>query len=375
MMQTPTARHPETRHSAERLSIASGETTMRTQMFLWVVLCLLMLGAPTGFAQLSHTRLLVAEIDETDTLDLRSKTNQQKIEVFRERGYRIIQERETVYAIPPSYFQRYSELAELFGEVDPYREYELGTLPEERSSFIQQIAQAYNRSVSDFSQVVFSMAVEAVFETGRAVYQVNLLPARASRDQLAAFFTGDVEQWKTVANFYSGRLSGGASEMLKDFIKGDRHDKWTLQQGIQEAPKRDAKTTWDTQTKVFFSQSVPSMRLTDEEKASFLARYYLLVQREVAKERERWNKVWQRTFETMLKDRADWEGWTGNEWTGSWEQLPADIRQKISTVLEAEGIADNLRGSRWRLLVVPYLSFIRSEGTGIYSEHYPINPK
>lgn len=349
---------------------------MRTQMSLLGVLCLFTLGVPTGFAQPSHTRLLIAEIDETDTLDLYSKkTIQQKIEVLREQGYRIIQEREAVYAIPPSYFKHLGELADLFREVDLFREYELGALPEEQLSFIQQIAQAYNRSPSEFSQVVFSVAVVAVFETEQAVYQVNLLPARASRDQLAAFFTGDVEQWKTVVNLYSSRLSGGASEMLKDFIKEDVRDKRTLRQNVQKAPKSDAEITRDTQTKVLFSQSVPSMRLTDEDRASFLARYYQLVQREVAKARERWNKVWQRTFETMLKDRADWGGWTGNEWTGSWDQLPGDIRQKISIILETEGIADNLRGSRLRLLVIPYLGFVRSEDIGIYSEHYPINPR
>lgn len=348
---------------------------MRTQMFLWVVLCLFMLGVPAGVAQPVHTRLLIAEIDEADILDWRSSTNQQKIQMLREQGYRIIQEREAAYAIPPRYFKHLGELAELFREVDLFREYELGALPEEQSSFIQQIAQAYNRSLSEFSQVVFSVAVDAVIETEQAVYQVNLLPARASRDHLAAFFTGDAQQWKTVVDLYSGRASEDASEMLKDFIKGNLHDKWTAQRSVLKASKHDAATTRDTQTKVLFSQTMPSVRLTEEDKASFLTRYYQLVQREVAKERERWNKVWQRIFEAMLKDRTDWGGWRGNEWTGSWDQLPADVRQKISIVLETEGIADNLRGSRVHLLVTPYLGFIRGEEIGIYSEHYPINPR
>lgn len=329
------------------------------------------MGASFDDAPDASARFLIAEVAETDSLNTLQMTNPQRIDLLKSKGYRIVHEREVAYAIPPDYFKQLSNLTDLLRTVELFRRYEVSEIPEESLSLVQQVAQSYNRSPSEFSNITFGVAVVAVFETEQALYQMDILPARASKHEVAAFFLGDQESWDAVVQTYTAGLAGNNRRIPNDLIRGLPTEAQTTQPSVHKGLKTNSNTTRDTRTVILLSQSVPSWRVSEEDKAYFLARYYQLVQREVANERQRWNKVWQRAFQQALGELPDWKDWQGNRWEGSWDQLPAKTRQKLTALLQAKGVTDNLRGSHWRIEAIPYVGFVRQSDIGIYSEWFP----
>lgn len=345
---------------------------LKVRMYLLSMVCLFNgVGVSSETAQPPSWRLLVAEISETDATDFRQATYREKLDILKSKGYRIVQEREVAYAIPPTYFKHLSDLTNLLSTVSLFQEYEMSTIPEETLSLIRQTAQSYNSSPSDFSGVTCSVAVVAVVETKQAVCQVDILPARADKHQHAAFFAGSLESWREVVHTYTGQSVEVPREILGDLIRGLPNDAQKRQSSVRVSLKGDVNASRDTQTIVLFSQAVPARRLSEEDRAYFLGRYYQLVQREIANEHAQWSKVWQRAFQQVLGENPDWKGWQANVWEGSWEQLPTDIRQKLITSLQAEGLTDDLQGSFWRIEVIPYIGFFRRYDIGTYSEWFP----
>lgn len=329
-------------------------------------------GASPQDAPPASVRLLIAEISEKDTLASRQATIEQKLDMLKSKGYRIVQEREVAFAIPPTYFRHLNNLTELMEAVDLFQDYEMNSIPEKVQSLVKQIAQSHNRSSSEFSKITFGVAVVAVFETKQTVGEVEILPGKASKQEVAAFFSGDLQSWKSVVQIYADELPEGTREILKDVIRGLPSDAHSTRRNVLKGLKSDSNPSRDTQTMVLFSQSVPSWRVWEEEKAYFLVRYYQLVQREVANERARWHKAWQHAFQQALGERPDWKGWHGNIWEGPWNQLPVDIRQKITTLLQAEGVTEELQESRWQIRMIPYIGFIQHNDIGTYSEWFPV---
>jgi hypothetical protein len=325
-------------------------------------------GASHETTPLSSIRLLIAEIPEKDAVDLRQATIQQKLDLLKSKDYRIVQEREVAYAISPNYFRPLSNLADLLSAVNLYQDYEVNTIPESLLPLVQQVVEAYNRSLSGFSKLTFSVAVVAAFETQQAVYQVEILPPIASKQEIATFFSGDLQSWSSMVH----TRTAGLPQQSKDLVREIPSNANIRQGNVHKGHKSDSNPARDTPTMVLLSQSVPSWRLLEEDRAYFLARYYQLVNQEVAKEQARWRKIWQDAFQQAFDERPDWKGWQGNRWEGSWDQLPTDIRQKITTLLQAEGVIDELRGSHWRIEITPYIGLVQPNDFGTYFEHFPI---
>lgn len=342
---------------------------MRSWVWLAGVISLLGSVSPST----KNVRVVIAEMPNTangggHTTASQQRTPQQTVEILKQNGFRIIQEREVVYAIPPTYFEPLSQASDLLSRVELFREYVPDAIPEEALSRIQSVARVYNFSLEGVSKVIFSAAVIAVVEDNQSVYQLDVLPAMADQSSFAAFFTGDLERWRAIVHAKADTTV--KEELLKDLIP-DLPDNFRIGRAdIPRVPKSSV-SPHHQKISVFFS-SYSAIRVSEEQKARFLARYYQLVQRESEKERARWNKAWLFALHQLLGDSLRLDGWNGNTWEGSWNALPEELRQKLALLLQARGMMNASSKSVWRIVIVPYVGLVREGEAGTYSDWFPI---
>jgi hypothetical protein len=145
------------------------------------------------------------------TMTSQQSTPQQTVEVLKQNGFRIIQEREVVYAIPPTYFAPLSRASDLLSRVELFRKYASDAIPEEVLSRIRSVAQDYNFSLEGVSKVILSAAVIAVVEDNQSVYQLDVLPATSENIGVLLFIFCNSGVRRTAGTLSGALLSVGTA--------------------------------------------------------------------------------------------------------------------------------------------------------------------
>jgi hypothetical protein len=97
----------------------------RKSYLLNMVLCLICCTTCIGSSQQTrreeyNTRLIVAEVEPQSNALKERKTIQEIINGLRDEGYRLIREKDLVYALPPRYFNTYESLMTILAEIRPF---------------------------------------------------------------------------------------------------------------------------------------------------------------------------------------------------------------------------------------------------------------
>jgi hypothetical protein len=153
--------------------------------YLWnLALCLICCTTCIGFSQQTrreeyNTRLIVAEVEPQSNVLKGRKTMQEVINELRSEGYRLIREKDIVYALPPRYFDTYESLMTILAEIRPFEITAKEEISEDAKVAIRSLLEKYGNRERPFNSACISFGIFAVAETGDAVYQTELVSAFA----------------------------------------------------------------------------------------------------------------------------------------------------------------------------------------------------
>ena len=88
---------------------------------LWLICCTTCIGFSQQTRREEYdTRLIVAEVEPQSNVLKGRKTMQEVINELRNEGYRLIREKDIVYALPRRYFDTYESLMTILAEIRPF---------------------------------------------------------------------------------------------------------------------------------------------------------------------------------------------------------------------------------------------------------------
>jgi hypothetical protein len=144
------------------------------------------------------------------------------------------------------------------------------------------------------------------------------------------------------------------------------------ERNLQRANEQDDYKIGFTRTVLLYARPVPTIKLSDEERVRYTARYYQLLHRELQNQQAQWIAMWEEVTLSILGQFKDWQNWTGNRWRGHWEELPTDIRQKLALLLQANNAPIDYQKIQCELIIIPYIGFVQDDGNFRYSEWFTL---
>jgi len=350
--------------------------------YLWnLALCLICCTTCIGFSQQTrreeyNTRLIVAEVEPQSNALKERKTIQEIINGLRDEGYRLIREKDLVYALPPRYFNTYESLMTILAEIRPFETIPKEEISEDAKVAIRSLLEGYGNHERPFDKVCISFGIFAVAETGDAVYQIQLAQPEDGFEQIHSFLTKPFEEWKAQALSRRSPAGNwnGLPEEIREKVQELIQQFPVLAQGsptkssnVSKVPRRTNNNTKLYETKILHIILSPSILLSNEQKVRYNARYYQVLERELKSQQAQLTADLKKI---NLLQRRDWQNWNGLSWQGRFGELPPDIRQKINFLLENENLTLS-PDTTLKIIIVPYVGLLTNHGEGsTYTEWF-----
>jgi len=346
----------------------------RKSYLLNIVLCLICCATCIGSSQQTRreeytTRLIVAETEPQSSVLKERKTMQEIVNGLRDEGYRLIREKDIVYALPRRYFDTYESLMTILTEIRPFETTPKEEISEDAKVAIRSLLEAYGNRERPFDKACISFGIFAVAETGDAVYQIELAQPEDGFERVHSFLTKPFEEWK--ARVLSRRSPAGdwnsSPEEIREKVQELIQQFPVLAQGsptrsgsVSKVPRRTDNNLKLYETKILHIISSPSIVLSNEQKARYNARYYQVLERELKSQQAQLTAALKKI---NLLQRSDWRNWNGLSWQGRFGELPPDIRQKINFLLENENLTLS-PDTTLKVIIVPYVGLFTNHGEG-----------
>jgi hypothetical protein len=344
---------------------------------LWLICCTTCIGFSQQTRREEYdTRLIVAEVEPQSNVLKGRKTMQEVINELRNEGYRLIREKDIVYALPRRYFDTYESLMTILAEIRPFEITAKEEISEDAKVAIRSLLEKYGNRERPFNSACISFGIFAVAETGDAVYQTELVQPEGGFEQVHSFFTKPFEEWK--ARVLSRRSPAGnwnsLPEEIREKVRELIQQYPALAQGSSTKSSSVSKVSRQTdnnlklaETKILHILLSPSILLSNEQKVRYNARYYQILERELKDQQVQWTAALEKL---NLLQRRDWRNWNGLSWQGRFGELPPDIRQKINFLLENENLTLS-PDTTLKIIIVPYVGLLTNHGEGsTYTEWF-----
>jgi len=332
----------------------------------WIAMNIMMLY---GNAVKYDVRLLVAEIRQPQVSFLRdTKKMHDLIDKLREEGHKIVREKDIVFVLPREYFDNLDTSVGILTRMRPFQIAEKDSIPEFLFMKIEKLIKKHQPSFlpEKYDKYSISLSVVAVFDDKSAPYEITVVPPMADASLFVTFFNGTPEEWRrqlSISPMHNLNNHSGSSIDI-NVPKSERN--------LQRANEQDDYKIGFTRTVLLYARPVPTIKLSDEERVRYTARYYQLLHRELQNQQAQWIAMWEEVTLSILGQFKDWQNWTGNRWRGHWEELPTDIRQKLALLLQANNAPIDYQKIQCELIIIPYIGFVQDDGNFRYSEWFTL---
>jgi hypothetical protein len=322
-----------------------------------------------GNAVKYDVRLLVAEIRQPQVSFLRdTKKMHDLIDKLREEGHKIVREKDIVFVLPREYFDNLDTSVGILTRMRPFQIAEKDSIPEFLFMKIEKLIKKHQPSFlpEKYDKYSISLSVVAVFDDKSAPYEITVVPPMADASLFVTFFNGTPEEWRrqlSISPMHNLNNHSGSSIDI-NVPKSERN--------LQRANEQDDYKIGFTRTVLLYARPVPTIKLSDEERVRYTARYYQLLHRELQNQQAQWIAMWEEVTLSILGQFKDWQNWTGNRWRGHWEELPTDIRQKLALLLQANNAPIDYQKIQCELIIIPYIGFVQDDGNFRYSEWFTL---